>query len=201
MYVFFCLGYRDVVVPIPPCPSDLGEASDGDSSDRSGVTRSQSERLLAVCREFSSSYRELQEKYHDAIYSTADKAMRSSQSNQLKQLKTMLEKETSDVMRQLNLARRNEVKNLALVHKDRDELVRYKAWIYYNFVIMMWFLLLLYIFFRMKREVASALVERGVTERVRLAQAYEKKRDELQKQHDYVRNALSEHKAKVSTYI
>lgn len=179
----------------------MGEASDGDSSDRSGVTRSQSERLLAVCREFSSSYRELQEKYHDAIYSTADKAMRSSQSNQLKQLKTMLEKETSDVMRQLNLARRNEVKNLALVHKDRDELVRYEAWIYYNFVIMMWFLLLLYIFFRMKREVASALVERGVTERVRLAQAYEKKRDELQKQHDYVRNALSEHKAKVSTYI
>lgn len=50
----------------------------------------------------------------------------------------------------------------------------------------------------MKREVASSLVERGVTERVRLTQAYEKKRDELQKQHDLVRTALSDHKAKVS---
>lgn len=43
----------------------------------------------------------------------------------MKQLKTQLEKETGDVMRQLNLTRRNEVKALALVHKDRDELVRY----------------------------------------------------------------------------
>lgn len=120
----FLSSLRDVGVSVPPCPSDLGEASDGDSSDRSGVTRSQSERLLAVCREFSSSYRELQEKYHEIIYSMAEKVLRNSQSNQLKQLKTMLEKETSDVMRQLNLARRNEVKNLALVHKDRDELVR-----------------------------------------------------------------------------
>ena len=49
----------------------------------------------------------------------------------------------------------------------------------------------------MKREVASSLVERGVTERVRLAQAYEKKRDELQKEHESVKAALLEHKAKV----
>lgn len=49
----------------------------------------------------------------------------------------------------------------------------------------------------MKREVASSLVERGVTERVRLTQAYEKKRDELQKQHDAVKSALLEHKSKV----
>ncbi|KAJ6643728.1 1-phosphatidylinositol 4,5-bisphosphate phosphodiesterase classes I and II, partial [Pseudolycoriella hygida] len=74
-------------------------------------------------------------------------------------------------MRQLNLVRRDEVKNLALKHKDRDELIR------------------------MKREVASSLVGRGVTERVRLTQAYEKKRDELQKQHDSVRAALLEHKS------
>lgn len=52
----------------------------------------------------------------------------------------------------------------------------------------------------MKREVASSLVERGVTERVRLTQAYEKKRDELQKQHDLVRTALCDHKAKVSKH-
>lgn len=50
---------------------------------------------------------------------------------------------------------------------------------------------------RMKREVASSLVERGVAERVRLTQAYEKKRTELQKQHDAVRTALQDHKTKV----
>lgn len=49
----------------------------------------------------------------------------------MKQLKTCLEKETSDVMRQLNLVRRSEVKALSLVHRDRDELVRYNA-IYLN---------------------------------------------------------------------
>lgn len=54
--------------------------------------------------------------------------------------------------------------------------------------------------YRMKREVASSLVERGVTERVRLTQAYEKKRDELQKQHDAVKAALLDHKSKVNFY-
>lgn len=52
----------------------------------------------------------------------------------------------------------------------------------------------------MKREVASSLVERGVAERVRLAQSYEKRRDELQRQHDAVKAGLSDHKAKVSSY-
>lgn len=49
----------------------------------------------------------------------------------------------------------------------------------------------------MKREVASSLVERGVGERVRLTQAYEKKKAELQKQHDIVKDQLNDHKEKV----
>ena len=49
----------------------------------------------------------------------------------------------------------------------------------------------------MKREVASSLVERGVAERVRLTQAYEKKKTELQKQHDIVKNQLNDHREKV----
>lgn len=53
----------------------------------------------------------------------------------------------------------------------------------------------------MKREVASSLVERGVAERVRLTQAYEKKRTDLQKQHDAVKAALSEHKNKVNSHL
>lgn len=109
---------------VPPCPADLGESSDGDTSERPSVQRSQSERLIPVCREFTLSYKDLQEKYHELIYTTADKVMRNSQANQMKQLKTTLEKETNEVMRQLNILRRNEVKNLSFVHRDRDELVR-----------------------------------------------------------------------------
>lgn len=76
-------------------------------------------------------------------------------------------------MRKLQVTRRDEVKALAKVHRDRDELVR------------------------VKREVASAVVEKGVTERVRLAQAFERRRDDLQRQHECVRNGLQEHRLKV----
>lgn len=87
---------------------------------------------------------------------------------------TLLEKETSDVMRKLQVDRRNEVKALTQKHRDRDELVR------------------------MKREVASSLVGRGVTERLRLAQAFEKRREDLQRQHDLVKTTLQDHRSKVS---
>lgn len=111
---------------VPPCPSDLTECTESDGGERStGVQRSQSERLIPVCRDFSTNYQELQEKYYEIIYGMADKVLRTSQANQMKQLKTCLEKETSDVMRQLNVMRRNEVKSLSLVHRDRDELVRF----------------------------------------------------------------------------
>lgn len=124
--IFFFVFYRDFATAVPPCPNDLSESAETDGGERStGMPRSQSERLIPVCRDFSTTYQELQEKYHDIIYSTAEKVLRNSQANQMKQLKTCLEKETSDVMRQLNVMRRNEVKSLSLVHRDRDELVRY----------------------------------------------------------------------------
>lgn len=53
------------------------------------------------------------------------------------------------------------------------------------------------IIFRRKREVATVLVERGVAERVRLSQLYEQKRNELQKQHDLIRQQLLDHKKQV----
>lgn len=41
-------------------------------------------------------------------------------------------------------------------------------------------------------------MEKGVAERVRLTQLYEKRRDDLQRQHDGVKSALEDHKGKVS---
>ncbi|XP_049302306.1 1-phosphatidylinositol 4,5-bisphosphate phosphodiesterase classes I and II isoform X4 [Bactrocera dorsalis] len=170
----------DTGVEVPPCFPDIGDLNEDcvDGATSSGgespalVTRSQQERLLASCRDYSTQYRDIQEKYYEIIYALADKVLRNSQANQMKQLKASLDRVTSEVMHQLQEARRTEVKNLSSVHRDRDELVR------------------------MKREVASSVVERGVAERVRLKQTYDKRTDDLQKQHESVRNALTEHRNK-----
>lgn len=107
------------------------------------------------------------------MFVIADEVLRKSQDRQIQQLKKLMEKETGEVMRQLQHSRKSEVKQLALVHKDKDELER------------------------MKREVDSTLVEKGVAERVRLTASYERRRDELQKQHDSVRTKLNDQKEKV----
>lgn len=151
----------DVNIPIPPCSSLSNQDCNND-------------RLMNLCREHATTYRELLEKYYEQIFSIAENLLQKSQENQMQQLKKCMEKETSEVMKQLQHTRKTEVKNLALKHKDKDELER------------------------MKREVASTVVEKGVAERVRLTSNYEKRKEELQKQHDAVRATLHEQKEKVS---
>lgn len=74
-----------------------------------GIPRSQSERLIAVCKEHVQQERELQEKYHESMFSTVDKVMKSSQSTQLKTLQSLYERETADVKRKLQAMRHDEV--------------------------------------------------------------------------------------------
>jgi phosphatidylinositol phospholipase C, beta len=157
----FIISHRDVNIPVPPCPSI---STDDANSDR----------LMNLCREHAATYRELQEKYFEQIFTTVESLLQKSQDSQMQQLKKCMEKETSEVMKQLQHSRKSEVKQLALVHKDKDELER------------------------MKREVASTVVEKGVAERVRLTANYEKKKDKLQKQHETVRATLQEQKEKVN---
>ncbi|XP_063703185.1 1-phosphatidylinositol 4,5-bisphosphate phosphodiesterase classes I and II isoform X2 [Culicoides brevitarsis] len=152
------------VSPIPPCVDPNTESATN-------------ERLQAICRDHSNTYRDTLEKYHESIYNLAEEIVRKSQERQMKQLKTLLERETSDVMRQLQMSRKNEVKQLVLVHKDKDELER------------------------MKREVDSTLVDKGVAERVRLTQAFEKRRDELTRQHESVKNSLKDFRTKAKAIL
>lgn len=149
---------RDVNIPIPTCASLCDGPND---------------RLATVCRDFASTYREVLEKYHESMFTVAEELLRKSQDRQMQQLKKLMEKETSEVMRQLQHSRKSEVKQLALVHKDKDELER------------------------MKREVDSTLVEKGVAERVRLTASYERRCDDLKKQHETVRTTLNDQKDKV----
>lgn len=51
---------------------------------------------------------------------------------------------------------------------------------------------------RIKREVSSSMVEKGVNERVRLAQIYKKKTEELEKEHEEIRQSFNDLKNKVS---
>ena len=50
---------------------------------------------------------------------------------------------------------------------------------------------------RIKREVDSAMIDRGVHERVRLTQLYDRKREDLERQHEHVRQSLEEERSKV----
>ncbi|XP_034173659.1 phospholipase C at 21C isoform X1 [Osmia lignaria lignaria] len=153
------------------------ENREGNGGAPKGLPRSQSERFLAVCKAHVQQERELQEKYYESLFTTVEKVMKTSQSNQLKTLRVLLERETADVMRKLQATRHGEVKQLAKVHKDKAELDR------------------------MKREVAKSTVEKGVNECTRLTKIYEKRRAELERQHEEVRQRLEEERAKVKATL
>lgn len=76
-----------------------------------GLPRSQSERLLNIFKEHLDQEKELQDKYHDIVYAMVEKVMKTSQSNQMKTLKVLLEREISSAMRRLQKLRHLEVCN------------------------------------------------------------------------------------------
>lgn len=98
--------------------------TDNSSTSIPRISRSQSERLLAIEKEHIMQEKMLQEKYHDIIFSTLEKVMRTSQSNQIKMLRILLDKETAGVMKKLQHRRKHEIKSLAKIHKDKDEIGR-----------------------------------------------------------------------------
>ncbi|KMR05229.1 1-phosphatidylinositol- -bisphosphate phosphodiesterase classes i and ii, partial [Lasius niger] len=157
--------------------SENTENREGNDGTSRGIPRSQSERFLAVCKAHVQQERELQEKYYESLFTTVEKVMRTSQSNQLKMLQVLLERETADVKRKLQATRQGEVKQLAKVHKDKAELER------------------------IKREVAKSTVEKAVNECTRLTKIFDKKRTELERQHEEVRQRLEEERAKVKANL
>lgn len=112
-------------VEVPPCVGDVGETNEDSSGEAiSAVDCTVDERMVLACRQYTQQYKELQKKYHEIVYATAEKALQNSQESQNKQLKSSLERVNNEIMHQLKEARKIEVKNLALVHKDKDELER-----------------------------------------------------------------------------
>ncbi|CAG9858633.1 unnamed protein product [Phyllotreta striolata] len=149
-----------------------GAETSGIETERPSLPRSHSERLLAMNKEFVTQEKELREKYHEVIYSLAEKLMRTSQLNQIKTLKEQQEKETNELMKKLQTDHREEVKALKEKHRNREQ------------------------FTRVKREAVTAVVERGVSEREKLSQLYENRKEDLQRQHEHVKDLLLEQRDK-----
>lgn len=89
--------------------SECAENSEGNDGTPRGLPRSQSDRFLAICKAHVQQERELQEKYYESLFATVEKVMRASQSNQLKTLQALLDRETADVKRKLQATRQGEV--------------------------------------------------------------------------------------------
>ncbi|KAK7575739.1 hypothetical protein V9T40_012025 [Parthenolecanium corni] len=158
--------------------SDAVESIETEENGNSAkLSRSQSERLLSIAKEHYLKEKELKEQYHEIIFNILEKTMRTSQQNQLKTLRVLLEKETDAVMRRLQAKRREDVKALSKDNKNKDEMTR------------------------IKREISSSMVEKGVGERKRLTQLYEKRKEDLEKKHEEVRLSVEEERQKAKAAI
>ncbi|XP_026281090.1 1-phosphatidylinositol 4,5-bisphosphate phosphodiesterase classes I and II [Frankliniella occidentalis] len=150
--------------------SEASTPHEGDDADTEGALN---ERFLSVIREQLQQEKDLQKKYHEMVFTTLTKTVESSQSNQMKTLKALQDRDTAEMMRKLEATRRKEMKELVKKHKDREEMEK------------------------MKKELTSNAVERGVSERVRLEEMYEHKKKELEEKYLAVRSSLDVEKKKI----
>ncbi|XP_047503009.1 1-phosphatidylinositol 4,5-bisphosphate phosphodiesterase classes I and II-like [Penaeus chinensis] len=121
--------------------------------------------------------KKLQEKYHDTIYAALDKAMKMSQAEQLKKLQTIHDKQVEDIKRRTEEQHREKRKGLGKTTVDKEELSR------------------------IKREISKQIVAEGIQERQKLTDIHEKKKTELEKQHEDVRAQFEEDKQKARNNI
>ncbi|KAL3266567.1 hypothetical protein HHI36_010733 [Cryptolaemus montrouzieri] len=158
--------------------TDVADASETVDEERpTTLPRSHSERLLAINKDYMLQEQELREKYHEIIFNTVEKVMKISQNNQIKILKEQYQRDTTELMRKLQADHREEVKALARKHRNKEQ------------------------FTRIKKEVVSAVVDRGVSEREKLTQQFNDKQDELIRQHESVREALNDQRAKAKAAL
>ncbi|KAJ0175418.1 hypothetical protein K1T71_008577 [Dendrolimus kikuchii] len=115
--------------------------------------------------------RELRMRYHDALYAALEKQLRHDQSHQMKALTDSLEADKKEILNRLANLRKEDVKALSKkANRDKDEILR------------------------IKREIHSQSVERGVAECCRLEQSYARRREALTRAHDRLLGMLTRHR-------
>lgn len=107
------------------------------------------------------------------IFKLMDKMIRESQTKQMKLLSHLEDREKEEVKKWIHSWRKDEYKRLSKLSRDKSELDR------------------------MKREVTSALVQKGVDEREKKTLLYEDIREKLEKSHKDVLRKFEEYKMKV----
>ncbi|XP_068231344.1 1-phosphatidylinositol 4,5-bisphosphate phosphodiesterase classes I and II isoform X11 [Palaemon carinicauda] len=121
--------------------------------------------------------KKLQEKYHELIFTALDKAMRMSQAAQVKTLQALHDKQVEDIKRRAEEQHREKRKGLGKTTTDKEELSR------------------------KKREISKQIVAEGIQERQKLTDVHDKKKTELEKQHEEVRNQFEEEKQRARDSI
>ncbi|XP_063893619.1 1-phosphatidylinositol 4,5-bisphosphate phosphodiesterase classes I and II-like [Helicoverpa armigera] len=123
------------------------------------------------CGEFLAMERELRLKCHHAVYAALEKHVRADHHQQMKALSDLLEAEKKEVLTRLANSRKEDVKALAKkTNRDKDEINR------------------------IKREIHSQSVERGVAECCRLEQKDAARREQLARGHDKLLQLLFKHR-------
>jgi len=102
-----------------------------------------------------------------------EKMIKESQAKQLKLLSHLEEREKEEVKKWIHSWRKDEYKRLSKVTRDKSELDR------------------------MKREVSTLLVDKGVEERAKKTELYEDIRAKLEKSHKDILKKFEEYKMKV----
>ncbi|KAG7169145.1 1-phosphatidylinositol 45-bisphosphate phosphodiesterase beta-3-like, partial [Homarus americanus] len=127
--------------------------------------------------ELEKSIDKLRKKY-EKIFTALEKAMKMSQAAQLKTLQTLHDKQVDDIKRKTEEQHREKRKGLVkTVGGDKEELSR------------------------KKREISKQIVAEGIQERQRLTDIHDKKKAELEKQQEEIRNQYEEEKQRARNAI
>ncbi|GBO98495.1 1-phosphatidylinositol 4,5-bisphosphate phosphodiesterase classes I and II [Eumeta japonica] len=118
-------------------------------------------------REHVAQERDLRLRYHHEIYAAIEKHVRHAQQAQMKELTESLEVKKKEILNELANRRKEGVKALSKKpNRDKEEILR------------------------IKREIHSQTVERGVAECSRLEEGYARRREALAREHERVRALL-----------
>lgn len=130
--------------------------------------------MMNITKEQYKAEMDIQHKYIDSLFNAMEKAMQASQAAQMQQLQDLHDREVSELMKRLEAQTKEEMRSLNKKHKDKNELDR------------------------IKRELHQKMIGEAVSERQRISSLLEKKKLELERQHDEVRKSLDEEKGQAT---
>lgn len=127
--------------------------------------------MMNITKEQYRAEMDIQHKYMEPLFGAMEKAMQASQAAQMQILQGLHDREVSELMKRLEAQTKEEMRNLNKKHKDKNELDR------------------------IKRELQQKMIGEAVAERQRIKSLLDKKKAELERQHEEVRKSMEEEKS------